>query len=75
MAIPVQEQLMTDREDELRERAYYIWEAEGRPEGRAHVHWQMAEIATTVLKHMESATALLRASLSDNAHNCPPLRK
>ena len=46
---------MSDREDELRERAYYIWEAEGRPEGRAHVHWQMAEIAAAVLRYMASA--------------------
>jgi hypothetical protein len=44
---------MNDREAELRERAYYIWEADGRPEGRAHLHWQMAEIAAAVLKFME----------------------
>ena len=24
-------------------RAYFIWENEGRPEGREHAHWQMAE--------------------------------
>lgn len=23
--------------------AYHIWEREGRPEGRQHEHWQMAE--------------------------------
>jgi hypothetical protein len=44
---------MNDREAELRERAYYIWEADGRPEGRAHLHWQMAEIAAAVLRYME----------------------
>jgi Protein of unknown function (DUF2934) len=27
---------------ELRDRAYYIWEREGRPEGRAFDHWLRA---------------------------------
>jgi hypothetical protein len=26
----------------VRERAYSIWIEEGRPEGRAHAHWQRA---------------------------------
>jgi hypothetical protein len=29
-------------EQTVRERAYAIWEAEGRPEGRDAEHWQMA---------------------------------
>jgi hypothetical protein len=28
----------------LRERAYFIWEREGRPEGRAADHWRYATI-------------------------------
>lgn len=31
-----------DTEAAIRERAYLIWEAEGRPEGRADDHWYMA---------------------------------
>jgi hypothetical protein len=31
-----------NREQSVRERAYFIWESEGRPEGRAHVHWSCA---------------------------------
>jgi Protein of unknown function (DUF2934) len=31
------------REQKLRERAYAIWEREGRPEGRAEQFWLMAE--------------------------------
>jgi hypothetical protein len=27
----------------IRERAYALWEAEGRPEGRALEHWRRAE--------------------------------
>lgn len=30
-------------EQAVRERAYYIWEREGRPHGRDHEHWAMAE--------------------------------
>jgi hypothetical protein len=29
-------------EDCIRERAYGIWIAEGRPDGREHVHWRRA---------------------------------
>jgi hypothetical protein len=31
-----------DREQRIRERAFGIWLEEGRPEGRADVHWDMA---------------------------------
>jgi hypothetical protein len=33
----------TDREARIRRRAYEIWEAAGRPEGREHEHWFAAE--------------------------------
>ena len=46
---------MTDREHQVRECAYYLWEAEGRPEGRAQIHWQMAEIATTLFSYLSAA--------------------
>jgi trehalose synthase-fused probable maltokinase len=31
-----------DHENELRERAYYLWEAAGRPDGHADEHWAQA---------------------------------
>lgn len=31
-----------DREHRIRERAYRLWEDEGRPEGRAEHHWRQA---------------------------------
>jgi hypothetical protein len=31
-----------DEDRSVRERAYYIWEREGRPEGRAREHWLRA---------------------------------
>lgn len=27
----------------IRQRAYELWERDGRPEGRDHTHWQQAE--------------------------------
>jgi Protein of unknown function (DUF2934) len=32
-----------DREQAIRERAYSIWEKEGRPEGQHESHWLRAE--------------------------------
>lgn len=29
-------------EQKVRDRAYFLWEREGRPEGRAHDHWTRA---------------------------------
>jgi hypothetical protein len=34
---------MNDREQRQRERAYQIWEDEGRPEGAHEDHWKRAE--------------------------------
>ena len=34
---------MHDREQTIRERAYDIWEAEGRPHGQEAAHWQRAQ--------------------------------
>lgn len=34
---------MSDREQQVRERAYALWQAEGAPEGRHQDHWQQAE--------------------------------
>lgn len=31
-----------EREHEIQQTAYYLWEAEGRPEGRALDHWLAA---------------------------------
>lgn len=31
------------REQAIRERAYAIWEHDGRPEGRSLAHWSQAE--------------------------------
>lgn len=35
--------MKTDRDEQLRRRAYRIWEAEGRPDGMEADHWARAE--------------------------------
>jgi hypothetical protein len=35
----------------VRERAYFIWEREGRPEGRAADHWRYATIENSGGNH------------------------
>jgi hypothetical protein len=34
---------MTDRDDRIRELAYFLWLEEGCPEGQAERHWSTAE--------------------------------
>jgi hypothetical protein len=47
---------MQDLEHAIRERAYHLWIADGRPEGNADVYWLSAqrEILTTSLNSTES---------------------
>jgi hypothetical protein len=35
--------LVNDREEQLRQRAYGIWQSEGEPHGRDRDHWEQAE--------------------------------
>lgn len=44
----------TDRDDEIRARAYQLWEEEGRPEGRAEQHWFTAKETLAVEENQES---------------------
>lgn len=37
-----------DTEKRIRERAYRIWDEEGRPEGRAQEHWEKARMIVSV---------------------------
>jgi hypothetical protein len=46
---------MNNRDIQLRECAYYLWEAEGRPQERCEIHWQMAEIAITLFSYLKAA--------------------
>lgn len=45
-----------DRERQIREHAYYLWEQEGRPHGRALAHWAVAELALNEANTQPSAS-------------------
>jgi hypothetical protein len=42
-------------EDAIRVRAYFIWEHEGRPNGRAHDHWHSAALEVLSVEPDEDA--------------------
>ena len=42
-------------EDEIRARAHQIWEQEGRPDGRAHDHWERAKAEIMSGANLEGA--------------------
>src|SRR5215203_6496698 len=46
---------MITGEDRVRAYAYRLWEQEGRPEGRAQIHWQMAEIAIALWDRLDAS--------------------
>ena len=50
---------MTQIDNLIRERAYAIWEREGRPEGRERQHWEQA--AREILAAGESARTSQKA--------------
>jgi hypothetical protein len=53
-----------DLERRVRERAYYLWLGEGRPEGQAERHWRRAcEIEEDVAASYGAAAAAAAAAL------------
>lgn len=47
---------MDDLEQRIRDRAYRIWVEEGRPEGRANAHWEMARELIAIEANQKDAT-------------------
>ena len=45
----------TISDDAIRQRAYYLWEADGRPEGRADHYWYLANVEATRMLAAEPA--------------------
>ena len=50
---------MTNLEEAIRERAYYLWSADGQPEGKADVYWLNAQrdVLATSLESSSSNSA------------------
>lgn len=56
------------RQERIRQRAYQLWEAEGRPEGRQDVHWDQASELVAIEENGRLATR----SLADSVRNLGP---
>lgn len=46
-----------DLEERIGQRAYELWESEGRPDSRDQAHWQQAEMEITKARRGRGATA------------------
>jgi hypothetical protein len=58
----------------IRERAYYIWEREGRPDGRAQDHWLQAAASLARRSHANAHTDDEEKLLAGRPDaNAPPL--
>jgi hypothetical protein len=52
-----------DLAEQIRARAYQIWESEGRPHGRAEIHWLQAESEVrTTSEPVESSSSKKKRS-------------
>lgn len=61
------------REDDIRGRAYEIWEANGRPEGLEQEHWFIAEqqLLDAAPEIVEARTSVVSAVAANDAMDNP----
>jgi hypothetical protein len=65
---------MSDLEQAIRERAYHLWIADGRPEGNADVYWLIAQrdiLATS----LDSTGTVSGASMDSVSATTKPVKK
>lgn len=62
---------MNDREEQLRQRAYGIWQSEGEPHGRDRDHWEQAERELTEVVADEPAAPAKPATRRKKADAAP----
>jgi hypothetical protein len=61
--------LTVDRAAKIGERAYQLWESEGRPHGRAVDHWLQAEAELEIDAVPQAASGGLRPSVPKPANS------
>lgn len=62
---------MDEREEQLRQRAYGIWQAEGEPHGRDRDHWERAERELTDMAPEEPVAPAKPAARRKKADDAP----
>jgi hypothetical protein len=61
-------------EQRIRQRAYEIWDAIGRPEGASHLHWLTAEREVLAASTFGTSTARPKATASKTVRRAKPAR-
>jgi hypothetical protein len=59
-------------DDAIRQRAYYLWEADGRPEGTGDHYWHRAHTEAHEAMIAETATRTAMATKGANPAEMPP---
>ena len=62
-----------EREERIKERAYYLWEEEGRPEGRDAEFWERAKELIGMEEHADAA--LLPNPMTQPTHGKEPIEE
>jgi hypothetical protein len=63
-----------DREQRIRERAYHLWDRDGRPEGRELEYWEQARTLIGMSVVSKSDRPIEEAALQDNLGEFPGLQ-
>ena len=66
--------MAADRQERIRHRAYALWEREGRPEGRAAEHWQIAAQEIEEEDRQADRAAAAPASVGEEGGTARPRR-
>lgn len=67
--------MSTDREQRIRERAYRIWEQQGRPEGGHDHHWLQAEREIDEEERGDRASSTAGEAAETSAETATPKRR
>lgn len=59
-------------DDALRQRAYFLWEADGRPEGRGDHYWNLAHEEAHKAMVEDTATRTAKITKGKNPAEMPP---
>jgi len=62
-------------EDAIRQRAYYMWEADGRPEGQHDHYWSRAHTEATKAFIEATSNGVAKATKGKNANDALPAAK
>ncbi len=65
----------SDREDRIREIAYFIWLEEGCPNGRDQDHWQRARARVELMEAAPSPMLAVKPPLKSAKSKAAPTRK